>query len=131
MPRKPPLTVVETNTTCPKPPRKLGEHGIRLWRSVHAEYSIDDVGGIELLTQAAQALDRAEALAERINEDGETIHTKSGLKSHPCIKDEIACRAFVVRTLQKLGLNVETIKPVGRPSGGIGIRWQDMPDRER
>jgi hypothetical protein len=100
---------------------------MRLWRSVHAEYSIEDIGGIELLAQAAQALDRAEALAERINADGETIHSKTGLKSHPSIKDEIACRAFVVRTLQKLGLNIESIKPVGRPGGGIGISWRELP----
>lgn len=126
-PPKPPLTVVEPGVTAPQPPRKLGEHGMRLWRSVHAEYSIEDIGGIELLAQAAQALDRAEALAERINADGETIHSKTGLKSHPSIKDEIACRAFVVRTLQKLGLNIESIKPVGRPGGGIGISWRELP----
>jgi len=30
-------------------------------------------------------------------------------------RDELANRAFVVRTLERLGVNVETIKSVGRP----------------
>ena len=40
---------------------------------------------------------------------------------NPAIKDELALRSFIVRTLQRLGLNLETVKPVGRP-GGAGWR---------
>ena len=79
-------------------------------------YRIDDIGGIELLAQACAAADRVEALAERINADGEVVHTRAGPKAHPALRDELAGRAFVVRTLERLGLNVETIKPMGRPS---------------
>jgi len=122
MSRKLPLT----DATGPQPPRPLGKHGAALWQRVQAEYAIADIGGIELLAQAAQSLDRAEALAARIAEDGEVIYAKSGPKAHPAVKDELACRAFVVRTLQKLGLNVEAIKPVGRPSGGIGVTWDKL-----
>jgi hypothetical protein len=39
-------------------------------------------------------------------------------RSH--FKDELACRGFVCWTLHRLGLNVETIKPNGRPAVGIG-----------
>jgi hypothetical protein len=39
---------------------------------------------------------------------------------HPGVKDELVCRGFVCRTLHRLGLNVETIKPNGRPAVGIG-----------
>jgi hypothetical protein len=124
--KKPPLTVVGSNATLPQPPRKLGEHGMRLWRDVHAEYSIDDIGGIELLAQACASLDRAEALAKRIDADGETIYVRGSLKSHPSIRDEMACRGFIVRTLYRLGLNLEQIKPVGRPSRGIGVTWDKM-----
>ncbi len=42
------------------------------------------------------------------------------IKMHPGVKDELACRGFVCRTLHRLGLNVETIKPNGRPAVGIG-----------
>jgi len=86
-----------------------------------AEYRIQDRGGIELLAQACQSLDRAEALRDAIDRDGNTIYTPSGMpKSHPAIKDELACRAFVVRTLERLGLNIETIKPPGRPPRPFG-----------
>ena len=60
-------------------------------------------GGRELLAQACAALDRAEALREHIDRDGEVTRTKAGLKAHPALKDEIAARSFVVRTLHRLG----------------------------
>jgi hypothetical protein len=37
------------------------------------------------------------------------------MKEHPLLKHELAARAFVCRTLQRLGLDVEAIKPPGRP----------------
>lgn len=108
-------------------PRKLGEHGLALWNAVHSEYQIDDRGGVEILTQICAASDRVEALAAQINEDGETIRTRTGvLKAHPCLKDELALRAFICRGLERLGLNIESIKPsVGRPPGGLGWRGND------
>jgi hypothetical protein len=37
-------------------------------------------------------------------------------RSHPGIRDELACRSFVTKTIQRLGLNFEAVKPsVGRP----------------
>jgi hypothetical protein len=130
MSKKPPLTLIGSASTGTQPPRPLGEHGLGLWRGVHAEYSIDDIGGIEMLAQACASLDRAEALAARIVHDGEVIYLKGVPRAHPAVKDELACRAFVVRTLQKLGLNVEQVKNVGRPSGGIGVTWDKIRDRE-
>jgi hypothetical protein len=83
-----------------------------------SEYHIEDAGGRELLAQACAAVDRIEALAERITADGEVIDTPSGPKPHPCLRDELALRSFVCRTLERLGfLNVEAIKPMGRPPG--------------
>jgi hypothetical protein len=122
-PKKPPLTLVRSTATVSPPPRKLGKTGRVLWDTVMTEYQIHDIGGVELLMQACLAADRADALAEIINRDGETIHTKSGLRAHPCLKDELQNRAFVVRTLERLGLNIESIKPsVGRPPSGFGWR---------
>jgi hypothetical protein len=123
--KKPPLTLVDQTTTGNAPPRKLGEHGLSLWNAVTAEYQIDDRGGIEILTQICAASDRVEALAAQINEDGETIRTRTGvLKAHPCLKDELALRAFICRGLERLGLNIETLKSsVGRPAGMFG--WRD------
>jgi hypothetical protein len=114
---EPPFTLVEPTSTAIAPPRKLGQYGLSLWNSVQNTYRIDDIGGIELLAQACAASDRVEALAERISAD-EVIQTQAGPKAHPALRDELAGRAFIVRTLERLGLNVETIKPMGRPSKG-------------
>jgi Phage terminase, small subunit len=111
------LRVVAGDETCAKPSRKLGQHGANLWKSVMAEYQVIDSGGIEMLTAACQQLDRAESLREQIDRDGEIVRTKAGLKEHPALKHELASRAFVVRTLARLGLDVEAVKPIGRPPG--------------
>jgi hypothetical protein len=114
----PPLTLVGSGFAPISPPRKLGEFGMSLWNRVQAEYRVEDCGGLEILCLACAALDRAEALAACIAADGEVVHTRSGLpKAHPAIRDELAARAFVVRTLERLGINVEAIKPHGRPAG--------------
>jgi hypothetical protein len=119
--KKPPLTLVsEGGPTGLQPPKPLGDAGRSLWNRVQAEFEISDCGGIELLWQACTAADRAAALAARINEDGEVIRTKTGLREHPCLRAELATRAFIVRTIQRLGINLEAVKPMGRPPAGIG-----------
>ena len=60
---------------------KAGEPLLTLRNSVQSEFRIDDVGGAHLL-QAYTAADRADALAARLHEDGETILTKMGLEVH-------------------------------------------------
>jgi hypothetical protein len=95
---------------------------MNLWSTITSEYNITDAGGIEILMQVCAATDRVESLAEQINEEGETIMIKGVPKSHPLLRDEIQIRAFVVRGLQRLGLNVEAVKPVGRPPAG---GWSD------
>jgi hypothetical protein len=121
---KPPLTLVApTEASWPEPPRTLGKHGRRLWDRVMCEYAIEDSGGVEMLAQACQALDRAEALREEIDRDGEVIRTCGTVRDHPTLKHELANRAFVVRTLAKLGLNFEPVRASsGRP--GLNIGWK-------
>ena len=99
MAKNPKLTVVASTSTGQPPPRKLGQHGL--------------------------SLDRAEALAAAIDADGETIKGKNGLRAHPCLKDELAARSFVVRTLARLGITTESVKPMGRPSPGFGVSHAD------
>ena len=115
MAKKPKLSVVSPGATGIAPPRKLGVHGMWLWDAIMAEYDIADVGGRELLAQASAALDRGEALREAIDRDGEVIATPNGPKAHPALRDELQCRAFVVRTLEKLGVTTEAVKSPGRP----------------
>ena len=82
------------------------------------EYCITDPGGLELLAQACAALDRAEALGEQVIANGAVVHSRSGAKPHPALAAELAARSFVCRTIERLGLNLETVRPIGRPTSG-------------
>jgi hypothetical protein len=128
MAKRPKLILVEPGANAFPPPRKLGRHGLALWNRVQNDFGIQDVGGVELLCLACQGLDRAESLAAAINSDGETVRTRTGVKAHPALRDELAARAFVVRTLAKLGITSEPVKPVGRPNRGIGWTGDDADD---
>jgi hypothetical protein len=124
MAKKLPLTLVPDQPgTSINPPRTLSNHGRSLWNRVMSSYDIRDVGGIELLTLACQALDRAESLSELINAEGAVIAVRGVPREHPALKSELANRAFVSRTLARLGLDVEPLRPgVGRPPAG-GLGW--------
>jgi hypothetical protein len=96
------------------------------------EYRIEDRGGIELLWQVCAAQDRVENLKAAIDHDGETVHTRAGPRAHPALRDELHLRAFIVRTLERLGLNAEIVKPVGRPSSFASWAGPDAnaPDQD-
>jgi hypothetical protein len=83
-----------------------------------SSYEFADRGSYETLFQAAAAADRAASLRALIDADGEVIRSKGLLKDHPALRYEIACRSFVVRTLARLGLNLEPVRgSAGRPPG--------------
>ena len=105
-----------------EPPRKLAPAGRALWNRIMSEYRVEDAGGIEILTLAAEATDRIQSLTEAIDRDGVVLHTRGTVKSHPSLRDELQTRAFVAKCLERLGVNLEVVKSVGRPSSGIGWR---------
>jgi hypothetical protein len=107
----------------PPPPRDLGASGTALWNSIQREFRIGDAGGVELLLQACEASDRIAGLRARIEADGEVITTRAGPKAHPALRDELAGRAFIVRTLVRLGVTDQPVKPVGRPPNS-GVGWR-------
>jgi hypothetical protein len=61
------------SATVSQPPRTLGDPGLSLWNRIMSEYGIEDCGGLEMLAQAYQALDRAEGLRGEIARDGEVL----------------------------------------------------------
>jgi len=128
MSEKPGLKVVKPARNGNAPPRTLGHHGQSLWNRVLSEYDVSDVAGQELLALACQSLDRAEVLREAIDRDGELLVSRTGgLREHPGIKPELANRAFVVKTLTKLGLDLEPLRAgPGRPPHPGG--WSPIDD---
>jgi hypothetical protein len=112
-----PLSIMPSSaSTAAVPPANFGPAGLNLWRSILAQYDIRDAGGLALLEQAALASDRAERLRAEIDGAGEILHTRNGPREHPGLKAELASRAFITRTLVKLGLNVEPLRSSpGRP----------------
>jgi hypothetical protein len=123
------LTVIhgEPLADLVEPPSDLGATGAALWVSIQRQYQIRDSGGMAMLKLACEASDRAQRCRQQIDQDGEMIRTRTGVRSNPLLRDELANRAFVVRTLGQLGLDLEPVKAIGRPpSGGIGISWKDL-----
>jgi hypothetical protein len=117
MVKKSQLTLVpRLPSTTPHPPRKLGKHGLSLWHRIQNDYAIADAGGVELLMQICCAADRVEQLAAVITEDGPCFMSKAGPKGHPLLREETALRGFIARSLARLGVTLEVVKPVGRPS---------------
>jgi hypothetical protein len=120
---KPGLTVVKSlDTNLASPPGVLEKTGATLWRTIMAEYDIADCRGREMLFQICRSADRAAEYGAIIDRDGPVISTKNGPREHPLAKHELAARSFVVRTLARLGLNVEPIKAMGRP--GKNFHWR-------
>jgi hypothetical protein len=99
------------------PPDDLGETGAHLWRTIQAQYLISDAGGLAMLKLACESADRAQACREQIDTDGVMIRGRTGVRDHPLLKAELGARSFTVRTLQKLGLDLEPVKGIGRPPG--------------
>lgn len=126
MAQQPALILTPPPAAWPAPPRTLGVHGLALWDRVNSDYNISDAGGVELLAQACSAVDRAEALAECVSRDGVMLYGKHGEKAHPALKEELAARAFICRTLVRLGINVEALKSPGRPGGQLS-HWAPRP----
>jgi hypothetical protein len=103
---------------APSPAKDLGTVGTALWHGILAEFEFDNRASLETLSQACRCADRAEACREQIAADGVMIRTKTAVRDHPLIKHEIAARALCVRTLARLGCDLEPInKEIGRPRG--------------
>src|SRR5215813_12253207 len=113
MSKKPNLTVVSPDTTIPDPPIQLGASGLSLWQRIQSEYAIADAGGLELLAQICAAADTVAVLSAEIERDGPVIRTARGTKPNPCLRDLLNHRSFITRTMTKLGINVESVKPMG------------------
>jgi hypothetical protein len=99
------------------PPAGLDETGRELWRQITGTFEWDDPVPYRVLHEACLALQRAERCRRLIDEQGEMIRTKTGMKAHPLLRDEAAARALGCRLLARLGTDLEPVRPMGRPGG--------------
>jgi hypothetical protein len=108
-----------------EPPAQLKATGRDLWARVHRDFEVTDAHGLEALFQVCVASDRAQECAEAIAADGAVIKTRTGLRSHPLLRDEIQLRSFICRALGRMGFDVVTPRgELGRPSGGGDYRGE-------
>jgi hypothetical protein len=121
-PGKPHFTLVSDVGTGLEPPSGLGSAGTAFWNRVQAEYGISDIGGLALLEEICAAKDRVESLREAINADGPVVRNKrgGGIRGHPALQAELQNRAFIARSLERLGISVEPVKAPGHPTKPIG-----------
>jgi hypothetical protein len=73
-----------------------------------------------VLEQVCGAADRIETIKQAIAADGPVIRSRAGVRAHPALQAELQNRALVIRGLEKLGLNLEPIKPHGHPTKPTG-----------
>lgn len=104
---------------APRPPGHLSSHGRDLFKAVAAEYSIDDPGGLALLTTAAECLDRIRAAQKAIKQHGEVVTDRYGqVKVNPACTLEKDSRNGFLAALRALNLDLEPLRDrPGRPAG--------------
>jgi hypothetical protein len=68
-----------------------------------------------VLAQCCRAADRLEELRAAIAAAGPTVQTRQGTRENGLLKVELATRAYLTKTLDKL-LNSGDRRPVGRPT---------------
>lgn len=91
-------------TTVPKPPRHLAAPGRAFWRQVLADYQLD-AGGLALLAQACECLDRIAQARALIAEEGlVTGSQRGGGRVHPAAQLERDNRTLFLRALHQLNL---------------------------
>ena len=98
-----------------------------MWADITSEYDVSDSAGVQLLAIACQALDRAEMLRELIDKQGVMVENKNGsVRENPLLRHELNGRAFVVRTLSRLGPEFRAIAKQPRPNGRqeFGLGWE-------
>lgn len=102
-------------TTKPSPPPHLAAPESKLWRTIVADYNIDDSGGLAILAVALEAAGRARRCREMIDASGEL--TAEG-KPHPLLLCERDSRKLFLSALRQLELDVESAAgSAGRPPG--------------
>ncbi|MDA9406512.1 MULTISPECIES: P27 family phage terminase small subunit [unclassified Bradyrhizobium] len=90
--------------TTPKPPRHLRQTTAKWFRSVLADFDLDE-HHVRLLTLACEAWDRGVQAREIIEADGLTFIDRFGTKPRPEVAIERDSRIGFARLVRELGLD--------------------------
>jgi len=89
-------------------PKHLSAESKRFWAEILKEYCIEDPAGLKILRVALEALDRAQAAREQIEQDGMTYIDKAGQpKGNPLLPVERDSRAAFLAGMKALNLDPE------------------------
>jgi hypothetical protein len=95
------------------PPSHLEPEEAVLFKSIVAEFRVDDIGSLQLLITAMEAHQRCRTCREAIDREGMTIKDRFGiLTSHPLLKAEASARGQYLAALR--ALNLEPPQPSKR-----------------
>jgi hypothetical protein len=84
-----------------------------LFKSIVAEFRVDDIGSLQLLTTAMEAHQRCRVCRETIDKEGMTVKDRFGVwQPHPLLKTEASARAAYLSSLR--ALNLEPPQPSKR-----------------
>jgi len=103
-PKRPSLKVVPLTHEPDEPPAELGARGRVLWAAFTADTVLEDSAEREMLRQICLVEDRVEQLAAMAETDARFL------------RDELAARGFIARTLNRLRTRHRTT--LGRPPRG-------------
>jgi hypothetical protein len=89
------------NGTVPRPPDGLQTSGRRLWRSIMADYELEQHER-ELLRQACRTADLLDDLQAVLDRDGPMADSSQGIRAHPAATEARQQRIVLARLLAAL-----------------------------
>src|SRR5262245_13409015 len=105
-PESPTPAATTRSSSGSPPPADLGAAGKELWRQITSEFTLESSAEVQQFYEACCMEDRAVKLRKHIDREGEMVEIRGTRRDHPCLRHELAARAFVVRRLK--GIRGET-----------------------
>lgn len=105
------------DTGRPLPPEHLSQEAQDWWRWLTAEYELED-SALMVLRKMLEAHDIGEMARREVEKYGVIVHDRySNPKVNPAVNVQRDARAEFRAGFVKLGLNLEPVGGIGRPSG--------------
>src|SRR5262245_1064131 len=105
-----PAALTRSSSVLPAP-ADLGVAGKKLWQDITREFTLESSAEVQQFYEACCMEDRAVKLRRHIDREGEMVEIRGARRDHPCLKHELAARAFVVRTIANLFPSPPAEKP--------------------